>query len=217
MALLAMIETYNLQSKSPNSFSLKQIHKAQNIYFQVRNLLLSLSVGTSKFFTEKYRVEIGRLKVKWDILYTKFFNKFHPGRRLGYQHLQIHVVNDRAQAAYRPAPYDGKIILFRPKAYYHQFDDSCFGWGEVAKQGVEVVEMPSYPRGSMNDPFIDVLADRLKAEVERVRGGNSSSRGSMKSLMTGILLSHSFISCLQYIDSECPALLNCCAVGGILC
>jgi thioesterase domain-containing protein len=214
--LLAMIETYNLQSRPPISFSLKAIHKAQNLYFQARNLLLSLSEGTSKFFTEKYRVEIGRLKVKWHILYSQFFNQFHPGRRLGYQHLRINVVNDKAQAAYRPAPYDGKIILFRPKAFYRQFSDRCFGWGEVAKHGVEVVEMPNYPRGLLNDPFVDVLADRLKAEIEKVQGGNSSPRGSVNNLSKGVLLSHSFISYLLFIESEFPVRLDSCAFGGVM-
>jgi len=217
VALLAMIETYNLQSRPPISFSLKVIHKAQNLYFQVRNLLLSLSEGTSRFFTEKFRVEIGRLKVKCDILYSQFFNQFHPGHRLGYQHLRINVVNDKAQAAYRPAPYDGKIILFRPKAFYRRFSDRSFGWGEVARQGVEVVEMPNYPRGLLNDPFVDALADRLKAEIEKIRDGNSSPRGSTMNLMKGILLSHSFISYLHFIEAKCPALLDCCAAGGIIC
>jgi len=217
VALLAMIETYNLQSRPPISISLKTIHKAQNLYFQVRNLLLSLSEGTSKFFTEKYRVEVGRLKVKWDILYSQFFNQFHPGRFLGYQHLRINAVNDKAQTAYRPAPYDGKIILFRPKGSYCQFNDRSFGWGEVAKQGVEVVEMPNYPRGLLNDPFVDVLADRLKAEIEKIGDGGSSPRGSMKNLMKGILLSHSFISYFHFIETECPALLGCCSVGGMIC
>ena len=67
------------------------------------------------------------------------------------------------------------------------------------------------------DPFVDVLADKLKAEIEKVRDGNSSSRGGMKNLMNRILLSHSFISCIQSIETNCPVLLNCCAVGGILC
>ena len=131
--------------------------------------------------------------------------------------MRINVVNDKAQAAYRPAPYDGKIILFRPKGCYRQFNDRSFGWGEVAKRGVEVVEMPNYPRGSLNDPFVDVLADRLKAEIEKVRDGNSSPRGSMKSLMKGIVLSRSFISCFHFIETECPALLDCWVVGGIIC
>jgi len=126
-------------------------------------------------------------------------------------------VNDKAQAAYRPAPYDGKIILFRPKAFYRRFSDRSFGWGEVARQGVEVVEMPNYPRGLLNDPFVDALADRLKAEIEKIRDGNSSPRGSMMNLMKGILLSHSFISYLHFIEAKCPALLDCCAAGGIIC
>ncbi len=167
VALLAMIETYNVQSKLPISFSLRALHKAQNSYFQGRNLLLSLSEGTSKFFTEKCQVEIGRLKVKWDILYSRIFNQLNPSRRLGYQHLQIRIVNDNAQEAYQPAPYDGRIVLFKTKAHFLRFDDWYCGWSEVARQGVEIVDMPNYPRGSLNDPFVEVLAEKLKAEIEK--------------------------------------------------
>ena len=209
VALLAMIETYNVQSKPPVSYSLKVIHKAQNSYFQLRNLLLSLSKRTSRFFIEKCQVEIGRFKVKWDILYSRIFNRFNPSRRLGYQHLQIRIVNDKAQEAYRPAPYDGKIVLFRTKSHFLRFDDWYCGWGEVATQGVAVVEMANYPRGSLNDPFVDVLADRLKAEIgltfqlpatdevdfpktgrlETEPSSGSASQNSLKSLLpSGILI-----------------------------
>jgi amino acid adenylation domain-containing protein len=216
VALLAMIETYNIHSRPPVSIPLKLIHKAQNLYFQLRNLLLSLSMGTSKFFTEKYRVEIGRLKVKCDILFSRLINQFHPGRRLGYQHLRIQVVNDKAEEAYRPAPYDGKIVLFRTKDYYRQFNDPCFGWGGVAKQGVAVVEMPNYPRGSLNDPFVDLLADKIKAEIELPARAFSGALSTSTSLMNGIFLSHSFLSYIQFIETECRPVLDCCAAAGMI-
>jgi thioesterase domain-containing protein/acyl carrier protein len=167
VALLALFETYNLKNGPPLSFRLRVVHKAQNFYFHVRNLLLSLSGGPSGFFGEKLRVELGRWRVNADVLRSKIFKRFNPGRAKTYQHLQIRVANDRAQAAYRPAPYDGRIILFRTKAHFHEFNDRHFGWQAIAGQGVEVVEMPNYPRASVNDPFVEILADRLRAEIER--------------------------------------------------
>jgi len=33
-------------------------------------------------------------------------------------------------------------------------------------QGVDVVEMPNYPRGSLNHPFVKILAHRLRKDIE---------------------------------------------------
>jgi amino acid adenylation domain-containing protein len=149
VALLAMFETYNLRDGPPVSFRLHVVHKAQNFYFHLRNLLLSLSGGPSGFFREKLKVELRRWRMNADSLRSR-----------------VRVVNDQAQAAYRPAPYDGRIILFKTKTHFHEFNDRHFGWQSVAGQGVRVVEMPNYPRASMNDPFVEVLAERLRTEID---------------------------------------------------
>ena len=168
VALLAMLETYNLADRPKVSFPLRTIHKAQNLYFHLTNLLLSLSRGGFGFFFEKMKVELGRGKVTLNILWSAMLEKLNYKGGLQYQHLQTRTVNDKAQAAYRPLPYDGKITLFRTKAHYHGFGDWDFGWGHIARQGVHVVELPHYPRGTLNDPFVEVLAERLKAEIENI-------------------------------------------------
>jgi len=168
VALLAMLETYNLGGLPKVSFPLKAIHKTQNLYFHLRNLLLSLSRDGVGFFVEKLRVELGRAKVTFSILWSAMLAKFNYKGGLQYQHLRTRAVNDRAQWAYRPLPYDGQITLFRPKTHYRGFADRDFGWGRIARQGVRVVELPLYPRGTLNDPFVQVLAERLKAELEKI-------------------------------------------------
>jgi hypothetical protein len=147
---------------------LRTIHKAQNLYFHLTNLLLSLSQGGFGFFFEKMKVELGRVKVTLNILWSAMLEKLNYEGGLQYRHLQTRTVNDKAQAAYRPLPYDGKITLFRTKTHYHGFGDRDFGWGHIARQGVHVVELPHYPRGTLNDPFVEVLAERLKAEIEKI-------------------------------------------------
>jgi phthiocerol/phenolphthiocerol synthesis type-I polyketide synthase E len=167
VALLAMLETYNLAGSPEMSFPLKTIHKAQNWYFHLNNLLLSLSRGGLSFFFEKMKVELGRARVALNILWSATLAKFNYEGGLHYQHLRTRVLNDKAQMVYKPSPYDGRITLFRTKVHYHGFGDSDFGWGNVARQGVHVVELPLYPRGTLNDPFVEVLAERLKVEIEK--------------------------------------------------
>src|SRR5262249_44029199 len=137
-ALLAMLETFNIQSEPRASLPLRTIHRVQHLYFQMRNLLLSLSGGNLKFLSEKLRVEASRSRVRCHILWTRILKWLGPGREYGYQHLRIVTVNHEALAAYEPAPFDGRIVLFRPAAHYQGLNDRCFGWGTIARQGVRV-------------------------------------------------------------------------------
>jgi hypothetical protein len=86
---------------------------------------------------------------------------------LNFQYLEINRINDEAQAKYEPTPYDGRIVLFKPRACYAGFNDPEYGWGELAKKGVEVIDIPAYPRGMLNEPFVQILADKLKKEIEK--------------------------------------------------
>ncbi len=171
VALLAMVETYNMDDVGEFSFPLRTFHRAQNLYFHLKNLLLSLSQGGLGFFLEKLRVQWSRSRVKCNILWATMLDKLGYESGLRYQHLQVRDVNDRAQAAYKPLPYDGKITLFRTQGHYRGLDSWDFGWGRIARHRVRVMELPHYPRGSLNRPFVEVLVRRLAAEIEDARSG----------------------------------------------
>ena len=128
VALLAMLETYNLAYLSEVSFPLRTIHRVQNLFLHLANLFLSLSQGGFAFFFEKMKVELDRTKVTLNILWSRLLEKLHAKGSLHYQHLYIRTMNDKAQLAYRPLPYAGKITLFRPKVHYRGFGDLDFGW-----------------------------------------------------------------------------------------
>jgi hypothetical protein len=160
-----MFESYNVRSEPPASAALRVIHKAENLYFLARNVWLA--GGSLKFFAEKLRIEVSRFNVHCAILWEKIVDRFHPGRGVSYPHLRILDANHQAQKAYQPVPYDGRLTLFKPKVHYRKFNNPSFGWESVAMQGIQIVEMPNYPRGSLNQPFVGVLASRLTTEIER--------------------------------------------------
>lgn len=166
VALLAMLETYNVKSRPPASAGLTIVHKVENVYFQARNVLLS--GGGPQFFAEKFRIELSRFKVHCDILWSRIAGRFGSSKRVSYQHLRIRDANHQAQAAYEPVLYDGRITLFRSRNYYREFNDRCYGWDGLAVQGVHVVELPNYPHGSLNQPFVKVLARALKTEIAKI-------------------------------------------------
>jgi len=174
---LAMIETYNLKDNPRKiSFLLKASHRFQNVYFQLRNFLQSQAGERRKYFQEKARVELSRFKIEVNILFSRILRKFNPNCDVKYQHLLVNLVNDRAQEQYEPENYDGKITLFRTKSNFSKFNDHYFGWGDIASGRVCIVHMPNYPRGSLNEPYVQVLSRNLKAKISEI--GSSLSTES---------------------------------------
>jgi len=167
VAFLAMFETYNIQSRTFPAPVLRVLHKIQNLYFQSRNVRASPSDGKSSYLVEKIRVEISRLRVLGDILHAKAANYFNSRTRVKYQHLEIQKVNHRAQAIYQPAPYDGPIVLFKPKGLFWGLNDPNYGWDDVANGGVRLVDLPNFQHGSLNLPFVKMLAGQVEQEIGR--------------------------------------------------
>ena len=130
------------------------------------NLFLSKSDDRYKYFKEKTTLEINRYKIKIYIFFSRIAGKLYGRSGLRYQHLLIDKINDRAQADYKPSIYDGKVTLFNPKKYFAGFNDQYFGWGKLAQKGVEINNMDVNPRGILNEPFVQVLADKLRKKID---------------------------------------------------
>jgi thioesterase domain-containing protein len=83
-------------------------------------------------------------------------------------------VNDHAGFSYRPKPYPGKLTLFQPKTNYHSLQKPSMGWNEFALGGVEVIELPAYPGGIFVEPYVRVLADKLRACIDAADQDNEN-------------------------------------------
>ncbi len=156
---VAMIETYNIQN-TPPSFVLRTVHSLQNLVFQLMNLRLSLKDSRLQYFYEKFNVEMNRFKIKLKILHSRLFSIFSKNHNKDYQHLLINKINDGAQNSYSPKAYTGKVILFKPIRYFTRYNDYCYGWGNLIED-MNIIEMPCYPRGSLNEPFVKYLAGKF--------------------------------------------------------
>ena len=158
--LVAMIETYNIQNDPP-SFALRTFHSFQNLVFQLLNLRLSLKDSKLQYFNEKFNVELNRFKVKLKIQHSRILSLFNKNHNTDYQHLLINKINDIAQNKYNTEAYTGEVILFKPKKYFMGYTDYQYGWGKFIKGNMNIIEMPCYPRGSLNEPFVKYLAGKL--------------------------------------------------------
>lgn len=162
VALVAMFETYNAdpisarQSRWPGL-----LHFFENTMYHFANLLLIPSGRRRQFINEKLRIASERLRVRLDAWAHVFRRNRRPELWTAHAHLMIKKANDRAQAKYRPGPYSGRVVLFRPKKYFLGLTDPQFGWGDIVHPNLEVRSVPFYPKGMLVEPFVRTLAREL--------------------------------------------------------
>jgi thioesterase domain-containing protein len=72
--------------------------------------------------------------------------------------LQVFQANVRADSRYRPQRYPGEVTLFKTA---HQ--DSTWGWGDIAANGVELHQIPGHHMNVLRPPQVQVLAEKLSA------------------------------------------------------
>ena len=72
--------------------------------------------------------------------------------------LRVFQANVRADSRYRPQRYPGQVTLFKTA---HQ--DSTWGWGDIAADGVELHRLPGHHMNVLRPPQVQVLAEKLSA------------------------------------------------------
>lgn len=74
--------------------------------------------------------------------------------------LQVFQANVRADSRYRPQRYPGRVNLFKTATSYQ---DSTWGWGDIAANGVELHQLPGHHMNVLRPPQVQVLAEKLSA------------------------------------------------------
>jgi len=179
--LVAMFETYNpgAAPKSPSRLLLF-FHWLQNVKYHSANLLLVSTERRRKFLSEKLKVARERLRTRLEawVYSAKLGNGSMSG--LSHAHLAIKRVNDRAAIHYRPRAYSGRVALFRPKEYFFGLNEPEFGWGSVLREGLEVHQFPFYAKGMLIEPFVEVLAEKLKLGLSDIGRQNRNATVSCR-------------------------------------
>ena len=168
IALLAMLETNNLRANPKAlSFFYRCYHQVQNIKFHFDNLILARSREGFKFFVHKVKVEKTRSEIAIKVLLSRMAHRLSSNGKSAYPHILVSKVNDKAFLEYTPRLYQGQIILFRPQKGFAGLDDTEFGWKGLATEGIDVQVLPVNPRGMLVEPFVRLLAAKLKASLQK--------------------------------------------------
>jgi len=164
---LILFDTYNHNGISqPRSLRERFAYVRQKTHFHWNNLAQLNLPGRAAYFSEKLRVarhrETARLLLTLSNISRKMYRRKHQIKIKPF----LEDVNEQAGYAYTPKRYSGRVTLFKPHRNYSFLSDPQMGWADVAAGGLEIVELPVDPGGMFLDPFVQILAWKLKTVLD---------------------------------------------------
>ena len=166
VALLALLDTTDW-SKIPAVTVWNDGYMAlERFLFHVANFFRVDSQGRSEFLSEKMQSLRNRIPVWKGILQARFHTSSNGTPSETVVLGRIWKANDRACFAYTPKPYCGKLTNFRPMKQYSLFDQPGAKWDALSQGGHEVIVLPVFPAGMLNEPFVRHLATALGKSID---------------------------------------------------
>jgi phthiocerol/phenolphthiocerol synthesis type-I polyketide synthase E len=167
VTLLALFDTTDWSKISSANMWNTSYMACEKFFFHVANFFRLDSKGRSEFLSEKRQALRNRIPVWKGILQARFSKSTNGTASESIVLGQIWKANDRACFAYTPEPYGGKVTNFRPMKQYSLFDQPAAKWDALIN-GQEIVVLPVYPAGMLNEPFVQHLASALSKSIDAV-------------------------------------------------
>jgi phthiocerol/phenolphthiocerol synthesis type-I polyketide synthase E len=166
VSLLALFDTTDW-SKIPKVNVWNTSYMAcEKFLFHVRNFFKLDSKGRSDFLAEKLQAIRNRIPVWKGIMHSKFSGSANGTASESIVLATIWKTNDQACFDYKPKAYAGRLTNFRPIKQYSLFDQPAAKWDTLAEAGQEIVVLPVYPAGMLNEPFVQHLASALRKSID---------------------------------------------------
>ncbi|MBD2201082.1 amino acid adenylation domain-containing protein [Calothrix sp. FACHB-1219] len=167
VALLAMFDTYSPSLYINNPSLLRTLYVYFLTFWRLR------STDRWNYFLAKLdwlrSMLTGKPSSKFDLWNEHSFTEdANP-----YNMALIEALKQATMADYIPQPYAGKVTLFTTNEVLRwcQFKP-CRGWKGMAKQGVEIHEVPGTHLGMLGEPTVQILAEKLIVCLEQAQADN---------------------------------------------
>ena len=167
VALLILLETYNFSNMKIQSIFNKAYYYIQKIEFHWRNFLLLSFKQKLTFIREKMKVAKGRSKVWFEIIAVKMSHTFNRNSKNNFTLAKLWKTNDLAAINYVPKPFSASITQFAPIKVYALHRGPDLGWKRWAIGGLYIHRLPVYPAGMIVEPFVKILAEKIKACIDK--------------------------------------------------
>jgi malonyl CoA-acyl carrier protein transacylase/acyl carrier protein len=160
---LGMIEIYNIQTLNwPLPLYLRLYNSSLNVWYHLLNMISSRNEAKLDFFKEKVQTEYRRLRVWLRMRLARLLSLTGIRTQAIYHHQRVDKAYDKALEAYFPVKYPGVITVFGAKKLPAGFTDpDTYGFGGIAEKGVDIHILPVYPRGTLVEPYVKILAEKL--------------------------------------------------------
>lgn len=178
VALLALLDTDPMGYHKLLPDSRSRTYKAGRFIKRVEGHIVNLHQLTAKekinYFRGKAKYVPGKIKNKlWQAAY-KFF--LLTGRPLPSVLRSVGEFNFMAVMNYVPKIYSGKATLFWANEDLRGTYDVEAGWNFLARGGVEIHNIPGNHLDIVKEPYVQVLAEKLKACIEQAQEAETAGK-----------------------------------------
>jgi thioesterase domain-containing protein/acyl carrier protein len=108
-----------------------------------------------------FRKQIEKLRIAVEQIFRLNSHRDISGTREEH----ISRINDQAFLSYAPSEYSGKITVCQPRRRLQFLRDPLNGWGGVAAQGLEIIEIAVDPGAIFVKPYVQQLAEILREKL----------------------------------------------------
>ncbi|MCU1242344.1 MAG: Non-ribosomal peptide synthetase [Candidatus Acidoferrum typicum] len=180
VGLVIMLDTYNYKTVSLTKVRLQSpLHFMQNLWFHIANAASIPAKERKQFVRQKLDTEWARWGVRMHHTASRF-HAYSDAEQNEYPHLLIKRMNDEASLRYEPFVYEGRVAVIRPKGSFLGLSSPTLGWEGIIRNGLEVYELPVYPKGMLVEPFCRTLAETLQNCLQNASGDYSVERGELR-------------------------------------
>lgn len=174
VALLAMIDTYNFHGNRLDFSLLESLTEVrEKVTFHFQNVVRLNFRQQLRYLAKKMKDAALRESERLVVRASNLLRIRHHGMEISDVILEH--LNEEAHFAYIAAPYDGNTICFKAKQNYSYLHDPMLGWGEVLNGPLEFIELPSSAGGLFMEPYVQVLAEKLKERITDAAAKASSA------------------------------------------
>jgi phthiocerol/phenolphthiocerol synthesis type-I polyketide synthase E len=166
VALLALLDTMDWSRIPVPSAWGKSYQAIERIGFHAANFFRLDREGKTQFLRGKAKALRSRIPVWRGMLLAKLSRKAPMEKSESLALARVWQTNDRACLEYVPRPYAGTVTDFRPSKQYRVLDKPGAKWDRLAKEGQEIVVLPTYPAGMLVEPFVKHLAAALEKSID---------------------------------------------------
>ncbi|PSB02437.1 condensation domain-containing protein [Merismopedia glauca] len=158
VGLLALLDTIRPSSR-------KHLPIAKRLQYHYRQLT---QAGFSHIL-QKVNNRFKKLKKKFSLVYDKLGLEHELVASTNVARLAMRDAYNQAAMKYIPQVYPGKITIFAASDRSESIGEEVtpdLGWGNIAEQGVEIHQIPGDHLGILQEPHVQILAEKLKSCLE---------------------------------------------------